>query len=235
MKVSNGLRATLTVLGLGFIVLGLFLNFQLYTSLAPSGETVYKGSYALVGLLLDLSKVTLLILGVLLLGNGKYNFGLICLAFYVILSGISFSAGWGFSLIVAERYESEQAKSSFEYANYQNQLETANNSKAKYAAYASLDIDGINAELASLKQSLANEQQKLSKCPDRYFKNCIDPANARINAIHAQIEPLQGQLSAYQNYLSAANSASDALANISALDSGKIANDSTIHPLFIGK
>jgi len=234
MQLSNSLRATLVALGLGFILLGLWLNLNLYTSLAPDGETLYKGSYGLVGILLDLSKVTLLVLGTTLIIKGFHLFGILSLVTYVILSGISFSAGWGFSLVVTDTYEKQQAKSSFEYANYQTQLENANAQKSQLAHLATLDANSLQAEIAALENNLNTEQQALNNCPSNYITHCITPAKQRIANINAELKKANDTLNGYTLYVSASNTASEALNNIANLDSGNMVINSNAHPLFIG-
>lgn len=63
---SKGLRISLIGMGLFFILLGIFLNFQLYTSLAGD-SSLYKYSYGAIGIGLDVSKVICLILGAFLI------------------------------------------------------------------------------------------------------------------------------------------------------------------------
>ena len=150
---GNGLRSMLIAMGLFFILLGIFLNFQLYTSLA-SDSTLYKVSYGLIGVGLDISKVLCLTLGVFLISlkfTGGIIAGIVSLAFWLVLSAISLSAGWGFSLVVSQDYESKALMGSSQLQSAKASIESAQAKLDSASQYASVDINAVIAKTESLQ------------------------------------------------------------------------------------
>ena len=130
---SSGLRVATVFIGIALCALSIMLNFQLYTSLVGSSN-IEKFSYQYIGIALDFSKVICLLLAMYLwfgVGNGKaIMLGVFCFIFYVVLSGISLSAGWGFGLKATQNGENERLQSSIAMQSLQAQVATAESKAA---------------------------------------------------------------------------------------------------------
>lgn len=158
---SNGLRSMLIGMGLFFICLGIFLNFQLYTSLAGE-STLHKTSYGLIGIGLDISKVLCLSLGVFLIAL-KYTAsiiaGIVSLAFWLVLSAISLSAGWGFSLVVSQDYENHALMNSSQLQSARAGVENAQAKWDNASQYANVN----SAALTSKREALEGQLHALER------------------------------------------------------------------------
>lgn len=233
---SNSMRAFLIGMGLFFILLGIFLNFQLYTSLAGD-STLYKASYGLIGIGLDISKVLCLTLGVFLIAQGltsTITAGIISLAFWLVLSAISLAAGWGFSLVVAQNYESQALMNS---AQLQSAKATVENAQAKLdsaSQYAGADITALTTRQQALENSLTALENTLDKCPANYFTNCITPTKAKIASVKSELTPLLAKINGYQSYQAAITHKETVTKQLAGISISSVNAESYMHPLFIG-
>ena len=145
---TNVMRSFLIGMGLFFIILGIFLNIQLYTSLAGD-STLYKTSYGLIGIGLDISKVLCLTLGVFLVAHGSNSAitaGIISLIFWLVLSAISLSASWGFSLVVAKQYEDKALVKSDKFITAKENVRNAQEKLDSASQYASVNVASLLPE-----------------------------------------------------------------------------------------
>lgn len=232
---SIGLRIGLTLVGFLFIVLGIALNQIFYYSLAGDA-TVYQAAYSAIGIGLDVSKVLALMLGAALIATGAAGMviaGAISLLLYLCLAGISLTAGWGFSLVVAENYETAKQQASSQYQLAQSSLETATATANNLAQYSTLNLTDLEsqaqAELAKQVQNssgknagtLAARTADCTNTTTYYFQYCN-----RHNELQSQIT----QAKQYESAIAAKQAAQTEMANI---DSNGIANN-VMHPVFIG-
>ena len=233
---SKGLRVSLVGMGLFFICLGIFMNFQLYSSLGGD-STLYKTSYELIGVGLDVSKILCLSLGVFLIGLGTTStiiVGIVSLAFWLVLSCISLSAGWGFSLIVAQQYENKGMQNSVQLKSAQASVESAQARLDSASQYASVDIAALTTRKESLENALTTLDNALNKCPEGWIQKCINPTMAKIETVNSELEQIATQLSGHQSYLSALTYKENAVKQLANLDVSQLNTNSYIHPLFLG-
>jgi len=223
-------------MGLFFICLGIFLNFQLYTSLAGD-STLYKTSYGLIGIGLDVSKVLCLTLGVFLIAHGATSAitaGIISLAFWLVLSAISLSAGFGFSLVVAQNYENTALMNSSQLQSAKASVESAQAKLDSASQYASADIATLTTRKEALENALTTLERTLDGCPANYFSKCINPTKAKIASVKSELAPILTQLSGYQSYQSALTHKEAMTKQLASLDISSVNTASYMHPLFIG-
>ncbi|EDN68184.1 membrane protein [Beggiatoa sp. PS] len=161
---NKGLRISLIAMGLFFILLGIFLNFQLYISLAGD-QFFYKYSYGAIGIGLDISKVICLILGAYLIRQTVSSLmiaGLISLVFWLILSLISWAAGWGFTLFVTQKYESEAFQKNMQVQAVRAGIEDAQLKVEQLSQYAN---STGTMEAKSKSDELQNQLNELWAAP----------------------------------------------------------------------
>ncbi len=250
---GKGLRTSLIGMGLFFICLGIFLNFQLYTSLAGNGA-LYQYSYGIIGVGLDVSKIICLILGTYLIKQGESTFiiaGFVSLAFYIILSLISWAAGWGFTLIVTQNYETKAFQQNSQIRALEAGVDDANNEVKRLSQYADENItnqaqskiNDIEAEVNTLWDTIAVNSlgQRTGKtvrsklggiCPGTTWyhkKYCPE-----ILAVQTRIKPYQQIIDNHAAYLSAIKHKNNMVQDLGNAGYGGINPNSYMHPLFIG-
>jgi hypothetical protein len=250
---GKGLRTSLIGMGLFFICLGIFLNFQLYTSLAGNGA-LYQYSYGIIGVGLDVSKIICLILGTYLIRQGDSTFiiaGFVSLAFYIILSLISWAAGWGFTLIVTQNYETKAFQQNSQIRALAASVDDANNEVKRLAQYADESlvnqaqskIHAVELEVNMLWDTVAVNSigQRTGKtvrsqlggvCPGATWyhkKYCPE-----ILAAKARIKPYQQIIDNHAAYLSAIKHKNNMVQGLGNAEYGGINPNSYMHPLFIG-
>ncbi len=250
---GKGLRTSLIGMGLFFICLGIFLNFQLYTSLAGNGA-LYQYSYGIIGVGLDVSKIICLLLGTYLIRQGDSTFiiaGFVSLAFYIILSLISWAAGWGFTLIVTQNYETKAFQQNSQIRALESSVDDANNEVKRLAKYADESvinqaqskIHAVELEVNMLWDTVAVNSigQRTGKtvrsqldgiCPGATWyhkKYCPE-----ILAAKARIKPYQQVIDNHAAYLSAIKHKNNMVQGLGNPEYGGINPNSYMHPLFIG-
>jgi len=250
---SKGLRISLIGMGLFFILLGIFLNFQLYTSLAGDSP-LYKYSYGAIGIGLDVSKVICLILGALLIRQAAGTLiiaGFFSLAFYFVLSLISWAAGWGFTLVVTQDYENKAFQRSLQVQATQATVDDAVAEVKRLSQYA----DSTQVSQAQSKQDqLQTQLDKLWVSPavnslgHRTGQNVksqlggVCPGNSwyhkkycpQIQHIQSQMTTYQATLSHHASYLAAVKHKNAMIKDLSQMNLAGINPDSYMHPLFVG-
>lgn len=230
---SSGLRIMTTLLGVALCALSIMLNFQLYTSLAGSSG-IERFSYQYIGVSFDIAKVTCLLLAVFFWFKSDDKgilMGVFCFFFYVVLSGISLSAGWGFGLNTTMHAESEKLQGSLAMQSLQMQAKNAQAKADKLSNFATLDAKSAG-ELELLKTRLEYQESQLASCPRTYVTVCIKPAQALIASIQADIAKVKARVDGHQAYQNAMSEQSAVMAKMSGLDSSAL-QESVMHPLFI--
>jgi len=229
---STNLRVFTAVMGIALCALSILLNWQLYTSLVGSSN-LEKASYQFIGIALDVSKILCLLLAVYLWTTAdKIILGTLCFIAYIVLSCISLSAGFGFSLKATQSGENERLLSSFAYQNAQNQIAIADSKIAENSHYASIDVNSIQSKASAIERDIAGLETTLSNCPANYITHCIKPTRAKIEAKQRELEPLQVQLSGYNAYHGVMQNKADLMASLGNM-SGDSVHTQVIHPLFI--
>ncbi|WP_141698867.1 hypothetical protein [Candidatus Marithrix sp. Canyon 246] len=229
------------------------MNFQLYTSLAGNGA-LYQYSYGIIGIGLDVSKIICLILGAYLIKQGDSTFiiaGFVSLAFYIILSLISWAAGWGFTLIVTQNYETKAFQQNSQIRALAAGVDDANNEVKRLSQHADESvvhqaqskIDAIELEVNMLWDTVAVNSigqrtgktvrsQLGGRCPGETWyhkKYCSE-----ILAAKARIKPYQQIIDNHAAYLSAVKHKNNMVQGLGNPEFGGINPNSYMHPLFIG-
>jgi hypothetical protein len=250
---SKGLRISLITMGLFFIVLGIFLNFQLYISLAGE-QFFYKYSYGAIGIGLDISKVICLILGAFLLRQAMGSLmiaGIVSLVFWLVLSLISWAAGWGFTLFVTQKYESEAFQKNMQVQAVQAGIEDARLKVEQLSQYANSTgtmeakskWDDLQNQLDALwaapaRNSLGQRtgqtvQSKLGgTCPGTtWYHRQYCP---KIQAIESKMAEYKTLVDKHSAYLAAVEHKNSMIKELGEMDLSTITPESYMHPLFIG-
>lgn len=228
-------KVSFSVLGIFLVGMGMFLNYQLYVSLAGN-NLLHEASYGMVGISLDVSKILFLSFGAFLLTRLSVKaalFGVLSITLWLALSCISLMAGWGFSLIVAQQYENEALLNSAQLKSAQASVENAQAKLDSASQYAGVNITALLTRKEALENALTALERTLGNCPDNYFTNCINPTKAKIVKIQAELTPLLAQVSGYQSYQSALSHKETMAHQLANLDSSSINANEFIHPLFI--
>ena len=163
---SAGLRVATTLIGIALCALSIMLNFQLYTSLTGSSN-LEKFSYQYIGVAFDFAKVTCLLLAVYFWfkapGAKSILVGSFCFIFYVVLSGISLSSGWGFGLNATKHGEDERLAGSYTMKAFEGQIEEGKNKASQFAAFANVDSAALENKQGAILVDIETATFKLSK------------------------------------------------------------------------
>ncbi|MDM8561703.1 hypothetical protein [Candidatus Parabeggiatoa sp. HSG14] len=250
---SKGLRTALIGMGLFFILLGIFLNFQLYTSLTDD-SMLHKYSYGAIGIGLDISKLICLILGIFLIMQATSLFitaGIVSLAICGVLSFISWAAGWGFALVVTQQYENQAFKRNAQVQSIQVSLDDAATEVNRLSQYA-------NSPAVFQAQAKQNEiQTQLDALWNSPARNSLEQRTGQTIQAHLggtcpgtswyhkkycpQIQKLESQMKQYKTIIGnhAAYRAAIAHKNTMIKELGQadltgVSPESYMHPLFVG-
>jgi len=250
---NKGLRIALIGMGLFFLMLGIFLNFQLYTSLAGD-STLYKYSYGLIGIGLDVSKVICLVLGTFLLtqrATALIVAGFFSIGFYLVLSIISWAAGWGFTLVVTQRYESQAFQKNAQVQAAQASIDDAVAKVERLSQYAnSASVTEAQSTLSELQTRLDTlwhsparnsrghrtgqtiQSQLGGSCPgDSWYHRQYCP---QIQALESEMRQKEKSVNNHAAYLAALEYKNTMMKDFANLDLAVIKPNSYMHPLFIG-
>jgi hypothetical protein len=152
----------------------------------------------------------------------------------LVLSGISLSAGWGFSLVVAQQYESKGMQNNIQLKSAQASVDNAQAKLDSASQYASVNIMALTTSKQGLENSLTTLENTLNKCPKGWKTKCIDPTMAKIETVNRELKQILIQLNGHQSYLSALVHKENAVKQLANLDVSQLNTDSYIHPLFLG-
>lgn len=219
----------LSFIATGLVVMGILCNVIFYSEFGQGFSSVV---YALIGLLLDLTKIAIIGLFVMFIADFEKNIieVTICAAVWFVLSLLSFGAAYGFLSQVNERYEAARLKESNIYAQHENAVKVAQEKLDSLAQYASVNPQSLEAQRSTLQTSLAQQKARRARCPHDWYKNCINPTQAKIDGIQAKLLPLITQLDGHAAYQSAVQHKQAAIEAFSKLDGSKAVK---YHPLFV--
>ncbi len=232
---SAGLRVSTMMIGVALCALSIMLNFQLYSSLTGSSN-LEKFSYQYIGVAFDFAKIVCLLLAVYFWFRAANASGALigtfCFFFYVILSGISLSAGWGFGLNATMHGEEERLAGSYTMQAFKGQIESGKHQADQFSAYANVDSAALKLQHEQLTSEMDTLTKKLRKCPRNWFTKCINPANAEIKKVREKLVRISTQLHGQSSYQSGISQQNVAAMNIGNLDGSKLGTQ-VFHPLFI--
>lgn len=212
----------ITFLARGLIIMSVICNVLFYKD--------FGVAYGIFGMLLDLSKIAVIIAFVIFSGDIQRNIVEVtgCLIAWVILTIISLGAAYGFLAQINENFEQKRLKSSRIYESHQQAVATAQQRVDSLSQYASLDTS-LSGTIATLKGNVSTWEAKKSACPARWFTKCINPAQAKIDHFTEQLRVAQAKLDGYQSYQSALENKDTAMRAFAALD---VSSTDAIHALF---
>jgi len=226
----NSLRMTLLIVGVTLLAIAMFANVNLYVSLAST--PVDKATWGIMGFAFDVAKVTLLIIsGVLWSYYRKPFAALFSFIFWLILTVVSLATLFGYTSKVTQESERQAAINSMGYKSAQSELENSESRLATMAGVAAIDAGALQAKYDSLSQRKQAAEATLNACPRNHLTKCINPANAKLDAIQRDLAPIASQLSQVQEYRGLQVAKSVAIeSSRSALASG--ASEDVLHPMF---
>lgn len=234
-NMSIGLRIGLTAIGFLFIILGMALNQIFYYSLAGDAM-LYQFAYSAIGIGLDASKVLALMLAAVLIATGAAFMviaGMVSMLLYICLALISLTAGWGFSLVVAENYETAKQQSSIQYQTAMSDYEAAKANLLSLAVYSNLNISSLEhqAKLELAKQ-IQNSSGVNAGTLDSRTNSCTNTSTYYYQFC-AKYNQIQAQIKQTKQYQSALEQKSQAQNELSSINNDGLAT-SIMHPVFIG-
>ena len=142
-------------------------------------------------------------------GWNQGNVGDIILGTIMLVGGfcISIMAGQGMLYITEKDKQQEGMQKSDAYQAFIAQREQANaEAQALLVPTAQLvqaqnDQTLYQTQLATLQEQQQMLKQKLAKCPEDYFGNCINPTTAKLEQVGNQIIAVQTEMAAVNNVL----------------------------------
>ena len=219
----------LSFIAAGLVIMGILCNVIFYSEFGQGFSSLV---YAVIGLLLDLTKIAIIGLFVIFVADFEKNIieVTICAVVWFILSLLSFGAAYGFLSQVNEKYEADRLKQSNIYAQHENAVKMAQNQLDGLAQYASVNPQSLEAQRSALQASLAQWEEKKANCPKNWYTKCINPARAKINDIQAKLLPIGAQLDGHAAYQAAVQHKQIAVEAFSKLDGSAAVQ---YHPLFV--
>lgn len=229
LTISKWRLRFLTFIATGLVVMGILCNIIFYSEFGQGFSSLV---YAIIGLLLDLSKIAIIGLFVIFLADFEKNLAevTICSLTWFILSLLSFGAAYGFLSQVNERYEADRLKESNIYARHEAAVQTAQNKLDSLSRYAAIDVQVLESQKKTLENNLAQWEAKKAACPKNWYTKCINPAQSQIESFQNKLSPIITQLESHTAYLSAIQHKESAVNTLSQLDTTAI---NTYHPLFV--
>jgi len=219
----------LSFIAMGLVVMGILCNVIFYSEFGQGFSSVV---YALIGLLLDLTKIAIIGLFVMFIGDFEKNIieTTVCVVVWFVLSLLSFGAAYGFLSQVNERYEVDRLRASNIYTQHEDAIQMAQQKLDGLSQYASVNLQGLESQRAALALSIVQWESKKNQCPQNWYTKCINPAQAKINSLQAELFPVKNQLAGYAAYQAAVQHKQTAVENFSQLDSS---NAVQYHSLFV--
>jgi hypothetical protein len=237
------MKRVLTFLMFGLAVAGIACNVQFYSSVSDGIGSFFYGT---IGLLFDVSKLTLIVLAVYFYYRNSINHALASMAGWVVLSGISLVAAYGFFGVLNAEYEQKQLAQSNVYAMSKQSVETANAKVESLSQYADADYVRL-AEIE--KKKLETQRNKILHGPiqnslgttvgslDKMTSGCT--ANnwysrkycGQLTEIDNKISELDERINGYGLYISAVKHRDSAMANLTGLNPASV--EQAHHPVFI--
>jgi len=226
----NSMRMTILIVGVTLLAIAMFANVNLYISLASS--PIDKATWGIMGFAFDVAKVSLLILsGALWAVYRKPFAALFSFIFWLILTGVSLATLFGYTSKVTQESERTAAINSMGYKSAQSELENSETRLATMAGIAAIDAGALQAKYDSLNQRKQAAEATLNACPRNYLTKCVNPANAKLEAINRELAPVASQLNQVQEYQGLQATKTAAIeSSRSALVGG--ASEDVLHPMF---
>ena len=179
------------------VACGISANFLVYQSLSQGADSVV---FSIIGVSFDILKLIIIIFCGVLWSRGHALMSLIAGLFWLCLTAISSFSAFGFTSASIQAVEEKKAAASEQVNRKREQLDQTTQQINALASVAALNIPVLKMEHATLEQQLIAARTKLSKCPPKYFVNCQDPANAKIDSLTTQIRPLSAKIGQHERY-----------------------------------
>jgi hypothetical protein len=218
------IRRALAVLGMAALLVGVLTASLLYWSFGA--HFAERAAYAFIGVIFAAAGGLLLPAAVALwqaeraaAAAGVFLFWLAA----ILPLGLSGHAGF-FSLA-----QSELAAQSIPAQAERARLD-AITARLDSSAGAGIAATALEAQAQPLRAQLNEARAQLAACPPDFVKKCINPAQARLDAIRAQLAPIDAQLSAHAGYLALQSERAETLERLATVSTGVAVGGH--HPLF---
>jgi hypothetical protein len=227
----NSIQKVFLVVGTLLLLIAMFANVNLYVSLAST--LVDKATWALMGLLFDVLKImSLIVCGVLFTFYNRPFAALLAFLFWLVLTGVSLFSLFGYTSLVTQESERQAALNSMGYKSAQSSLENSETRLAAMAGVAAIDAGALQAKFDALTQRKASVEAELAACPRNYITKCLNPANAKLEAIQRELAPIATQLGQVHEYRGLQAAKAGAIESTrTALAGG--ASEDVLHPMFV--
>lgn len=224
---EKGVAATGFVMSILCIAAGI----QFYFSMGSNGfeSSVYVG----VGVCIALVTILLLPITVISWQHHKVFRSVIAGALWLLLLSLQIFAEFGFFAASQDHLESSNNINSIGYTAAKARLDAANAKLDGASNHAGVDVAGLSANLAALKQQKLTANQKLVKCPKGYNANCKDPLKAEIASLSEEIVKLESQLGSSRGYQGAAAERESALKDLQAVAQTSGVSTSNVAPVWL--
>lgn len=237
------MKKVLTFLMFGLAVAGIACNVQFYSSVSDGIGSFFYGT---IGFLFDVSKLTLIVLAVYFYYQNAINQALASLAGWIVLSGISLIAAYGFFGVLNAEFEQKQLAQSNVYALSKQNVESANARVNELSQYADHDYVRL-AEIE--KKKLEKQRNSILHGPvqnslgtnvgtlDKMTSGCTQENwysrkyCGQLTEIDNKISELDERINGYGLYVSATKHRDAAMANLTELNPASV--EQAHHPVFI--
>ncbi len=229
MGISSSHSRYINLLVILLVTMGIVCNVIFYSSFGTGFSSIV---YAIIGMLLDLSKIVTIGLFVLFLTDfERYVVQVVlCAVSWFVLSLLSLGAAYGFLSQVNEQFEQKRLIASNVYQAHQGAVDSAQLKVDSLSNFASLDLNGLKSELSAEKTQVGAWQAKYDRCKPRHWTNCFNPAQAKIDIHTAAAAAIQAKIDnneAYHSAIQHHNSVQQKLATLGT--TGAV----SAHPLFV--
>ena len=216
---KSALHTLIFVSGFICLLLSIAMGMHFWASLA--NDVVTKVIYVVIGITLCCLVVLSLATALESFHRGYDGMGTLLIMAWIVFLGGEVFVEFGFMATAQETKALSVARDSTQARLAEESVKNAGAKLDSLTQYASVDINAIQGELASLQAELDGAEARLAGCPANYKTKCINPARADIARIAKQMEPLEAQVNGYNSYQGAMQSKANANKELGAALSGK--------------
>jgi hypothetical protein len=179
-------------LGLLACLTSISIAVMLYSSFGYS--LIERILYGIVGFIIAVSSISLLTASGALGQKGNFFLSFMCFAGWLIAVVFAVFAEIGF---MAHAIQNTSNNSDHAVATKEKMADLDQQIESN-SGILSLDITGLKNQIAVKNSELNDARTALANCPSGWRKNCINPAQNRINAIQSDLTALQSQMREYE-------------------------------------
>ena len=197
MTSSTNLKNIAILTSIVMVACGISANFLVYQSLSQGADSIV---FSIIGVSFDILKLIIIVFCGILWAKGHALMSFVAGIFWLCLTAISTFSAFGFTSASIQAVEEKKAAASEQVNRKREQLDQVTQQINALAGVAGLNIATLKMQHSELGQQLIAERETLAACPPNYKTHCIKPAQKRIAALLAQIQPLTGKIEQFERY-----------------------------------